>query len=394
MFLVLGLSLGFLFANFNNELYEEILHFPLFSIIFWGQTAQIGVTPELLSELAITFLFSIAMIEVRKALLPGGNLYPISKAWNPILGTLGGVLIPILVFLGGAWYLVTYQGMPTETFRGFASASATDIALAAIGARIIFGKEHPVSSYLLTAAILDDLIGLVIILIFYQEAAFNPIGLLYIGGAILGSLLLKRLNYQDWWLYLLPFGILSWYGFQIANLEADLCLLPIVLCMTPPKVGDDVGERNPSAIPTSMTKYEDTFTEPTEVLLFMFGFAQGGIVLSDSSVGWVTLLVLSSLLIGKFIGVFVFAKVGDLLLGAKLPEGIATKELLAICCFMGVGTTVATFIISSAWQGQYEYLANQGKLGAILTTGIPMSILVWRGLRSLFQNPQVEESAD
>lgn len=117
----------------------------------------------------MVFFFAIAAVEIVQSLSPGGDLNPLKKAVNPLMATMGGVLGPVAVYL----LLNSIIGSP-EYLRGWGIPTATDIALAWLVARFVFGDKHPAVSFLLLLAIADDAIGLVIIAIFYPDPV-NPV---------------------------------------------------------------------------------------------------------------------------------------------------------------------------------------------------------------------------
>ena len=127
----------------------------------------------------MAFFFGLAVKEIAEAFQPGGSLYPPTrKAVNPIFGTLGGVLGPIV-----AYFAILYAA--TSTFisddfgslaKGWGIPTATDISVAWVAAYSVFGAGHPAINFLLLVAIIDDGIGLVIIAIAYRDkdAAVDP----------------------------------------------------------------------------------------------------------------------------------------------------------------------------------------------------------------------------
>ena len=98
--------------------------------------------------------------------LPGETLDPVQKAVNPLLATIGGVIGPVTMY-----FLLNYFLGSPNLIRGWGIPTATDIALAWLAARLVFGTNHPVIAFLLLLAIADDAIGLVIIAVFYPRPA-------------------------------------------------------------------------------------------------------------------------------------------------------------------------------------------------------------------------------
>mmetsp|Transcript_35007 Transcript_35007/g.96836 ORF Transcript_35007/g.96836 Transcript_35007/m.96836 type:complete len:402 (+) Transcript_35007:257-1462(+) len=127
---------------------------------------------------------------------------------------------------------------------GWGVVTATDIPLAWVTARLVFGTGHPAVDYLLLLAVADDALGLVIIAVFYPDPDHptEPIWLLLVAAGIFVAFLLrrwhfriKRVKHQSWVPYVLLGGSLSWIGLSKAHLHAALALVPIVPFMPGPE---------------------------------------------------------------------------------------------------------------------------------------------------------------
>lgn len=117
-----------------------------------------------------------------------------------------------------------------ELRQGWGIPTATDIALAWLVARIVFGERHPAISFLLLLAIVDDAIGLVIIALFYPDPAHptQPAWLLLTMAGMFAAYLFRRFNFRNYWPYLLVGGVMSWFGLFRAHLHPALSLVFIV----------------------------------------------------------------------------------------------------------------------------------------------------------------------
>src|SRR5262245_23354588 len=165
--LITGIAVAMLAANFAPEAYANTLHwmpFRHFSVFGHALTFHF-----LVNDVFMVFFFGIAAKEITESCLPGGSLNPVGKAINPLLATLGGVIGPICVFLGGLWLLFDVFGVydpavddRAALLRGWGVPTATDIALAWLVARAIFGRGHPAVDFLLLLAVADDAIGLAV----------------------------------------------------------------------------------------------------------------------------------------------------------------------------------------------------------------------------------------
>ena len=308
----------------------------------------------------MVFFFGVAAKEITEACLPGGALNPPRKAVNPLMGTLGGVLGPVGCFFLFAWLLDA-----PEINRGWGIPTATDIALAWLVARLVFGKRHPAVSFLLLLAVADDAIGLAIIAVFYPDPN-NPVAPLWLGLVALGmvtALALKRRRVTSFWPYVVVAGGLSWFGLLSAHLHPALALVPIVPFM--PNRGRDEGlflERG-AGYPDTLNQFEHFFKRPVDFGLLTFGLANAGVAFS--SVGPATWAVAGALLVGKTVGITTFS-FGAHLAGFSLPEGMNAKTLALAGLVAGIGLTVALFVAGVAYTD--EALIGSAKMGALISS--------------------------
>ena len=191
----------------------------------------------IINDIFMVFFFGVAAKEITEACLPGGALNPPSKAINPLLGTIGGVLGPV-----GAYFLFNaVMGVPGwevgQWSNGWGIPTATDIALAWLIARLVFGNGHPAIAFLLLLAVADDGIGLVIIAIFYPSKDPVWLNLLWILPGMLVAYGFRKMNLRWWWPYIFIGGGLSWWGLYSAHLHPALALVPIVPLLPGPKTG-------------------------------------------------------------------------------------------------------------------------------------------------------------
>src|SRR5690606_614363 len=231
----------------------------------------------LVNDVFMAVFFGIAAKEIVEAALPGGALNPVKKALNPLLGTLGGILGPV-----GVYFAYVYFSGADEVARGWGIPTATDIALAWLVARVIFGAGHPAVSFLLLLAVADDAIGLGIIAIFYPDPA-HPVEPVYLGvvdAAMALAFALRKRGVQSFWPYVLVPGVLIWIGLFLAHLHPALALVAIVPFM--PASDHDAGvyvERHDDgdASLDTLNQFEHFFKIPVDLGLFFFGLANAGV---------------------------------------------------------------------------------------------------------------------
>lgn len=375
--LIGGVIAALIWANVDNHSYHAFLHYPLL-----GENFKIFGHPFnfhfLINDLFMVLFFGIAAVEITQAVSPGGSLNPISKAVNPLMGTLGGVLGPVGVFFLLCYVMplssLTQGEISLEMIRnGWGIPTATDIALAWLVARTVFGKAHPAVSYLLLLAVADDAIGLGIIAIFYPNPNY-PVEVQYLGLTALGMLVafgLRKMKVKNFWPYVLAAGGLSWLGLILAHLHPALALVFIV-----PFMPNDKGphgqlfEDEPGH--STLIEFEHFHKMPVDFGLFGFGLANAGVLFAG--INQVTWIILISLVIGKTFGVTLFGY-GAQFLGFRLPDGMNLRTLMVAGVVAGLGLTVALFVAGQA----YTNLELQGaaKMGALFSVAAaPIAIVL------------------
>jgi NhaA family Na+:H+ antiporter len=263
--------------------------------------------------------------------------------------------------------------------RGWGIPTATDIALAWLVARIVFGSRHPAISFLLLLAIADDAIGLVIIALFYTDPSqpIQPVWLLSTAFGMGIAYVLRRFKVYTYWPYLLVGGALSWFGLFKAHLHPALSLVVIVPFLPhPQKETLHIFEGN-LVDHSPMAHFEYEWKIIVDFGLFMFGLANAGV--QFATIGNATWLVLAALLIGKTSGIFSMACLGHLL-GYPLPARIRKKELALVGLIAGIGLTVALFVAGEAFTR--STIQGAAKMGALLSavSGVLAVIMgkVWK----------------
>jgi Na+:H+ antiporter, NhaA family len=311
------------------------------------------------NELFMVFFFGIAAVEITQSCLPGGDLNPVSKAVNPLLGTLGGVIGPVVVYLS----LNAMIGAP-ELRNGWGIPTSTDIALAWLAARIVFGSAHPAVSYLLLLAVADDAIGLAIIAIFYPNPNMpaEPIWLLLTVLGVAVAYIMRSFKLRSYWPYILVGGTLSWTGLHHAHLHPALALVFIIPFLPHAKNEHKHFFEEDQSDNTPLSRFEHEWKVVVDFGLFMFSLANAGV--QFSSMGTVTWLVLVSLVVGKTIGIFGFGWLATKL-GFGLPRGMKLRDLLVAGLIAGAGFTVALFVAGEAFTD--PVIRGAAKMGAIFS---------------------------
>jgi len=345
--LIAGVVTALLWANLDHKGYETVIHYsPL------GQGSHLNLH-FFANEILMVFFFGVAAKEITEAVLPGGALNPPRKAVNPLMGTIGGVVGPV-----GVYFALAALFDAPEIRIGWGIPTATDIALAWLIARMVFGARHPAVSFLLLLAVADDAIGLGIIAVFYPDPnnPVEPLWLLLLVGGMAATYALKRMKVMSFWPYVIIGGGLSWYALHAAHLHPALALVPVV-----PFIG----------FHDTLNAFEHFFKSPVDYGLFTFGLANAGVAVT--SVGPATWTVLGALIIGKTVGITGFSMAAAAL-GFPLPKGMNTRTLVLAALTGALGLTVALFVAGVAFQD--VGLQSAAKMGALLSSVAAPMVLV------------------
>ncbi len=407
--LIAGVVLGLLAANTNPHLYETWIEFNPFG----EHAAVLGHELTLhfiINGMFMCLFFGVATKEITQSTLPGGVLNPLRRAINPMVGTFGGVLGPAALYLALTW--VFYGG--TENFsavaNGWAIPTATDIALAWLVARLIFGASHPAVNFLLLLAVGDDAIGLGIIAIFYPDPnhPVQPIWLLLVVSGMASAYIIRRFRIRWWPVYILVGGTLSWVGLAKAGVEPALALVPIVPFLPHSGHAQGLSEEEAMIVDVAdgiahnhththvqvfglsvLDQFEHQLKLFVDVGLFFFAFANAGVAFS--SVGLVTMMVLVSLIAGKAIGVTLFSWAASLV-GFPLPDGMGVRHLLVAGIIAGLGLTVALFVAAKAFPDGSPF-QDPGKMGAVLSIASALVAFVIGWALKVRGRPSATETA-
>lgn len=397
LLLLSGAAIALIWCNISPDTYHHVVDGTLFENDFIGYK-KITDGGEvyyrislhyLVNDIFMAFFFAIAGKEVWEAVSLKNGALRGKKAMTPLFAAAGGMAAPIVIYLGLA--LVFGSETYSAVANGWAVPTATDIAFSYLIGRVIFGRGHPAVKFLLLLAIADDAAGLLILAIFYPSGELVPEWLLVSLVAVAATFFLfnwlpRRLDRDKsnrpnstfvhsalgFWPYLIA-GMVSYYAFQESGIHTALCLVPVVIAI--PHADCDFGIfADPKKNHTDLlNEIEYKLAPPVEIILFFFGLANAGVLLS--TIGIPTLLVLAGLLIGKPIGILLFGWLAAYPLKFGMPEGMTITDVLIVGFIAAVGFTVALFIASVAFNpGPVQDAAKMGALLSLSSAIIAIAI--------------------
>lgn len=285
----------------------------------------------------MAIFFLLVGLEIKREVLSGG-LSSLRQAMLPLLCAFGGAIVPALI------YLIINQG--TNTGGGWGIPMATDIAFA-LAILALLGKKVPLSLkvFLAALAIVDDLIAILVIAIFYSTE-LHTIYLAYAGAVLLLLYLFNRLGVRSLIFYLVP-GLFIWYFIHHSGIHATVAGVLTAITI-PEKV--KAGRGSP------LLKLEHALASPVNfVIVPLFALANTNIRFEATMLGGLVsplgIGVILGLCLGKPLGIFLMSKLAVALNIAQLPDGANWKQVIGVGSLAGVGFTMAIFIALLSFTG-------------------------------------------
>lgn len=418
--LLIAAAVALIWANSSlAPYYHALWHMPLSigvgdfsfsqSLHFW------------INDALMTVFFLVVGMEVRRE-IHEGSLSNLRQAALPIAAAAGGVILPALLYLS--------LNMDSVRQHGWAVPTATDIAFA-VGLLALLGRSIPanVRVFLLALAIIDDIVAVLIIALFYSG------GLDYSGFAIAGLGLLmviglQRMGIGAAYAYIVP-GAVLWVG--LLKTGAHPTLAGVVLGLMTPVIPIRMRERPLDMLariageltgrPSSASRDVDHMNAHLRELrlaqrellppvvrmqsvlhpwvafgimpLFALanaGISLDGIDLSTDGAQWVTAGVVFALVIGKPVGIVGISWLLVRLGWCALPPGVSWGGIWLTGLLAGVGFTMSMFIAMLAFTD--GNLLGAAKLGVLLGSVAAAALgMIWgtiyaRGLRDADDNIQ------
>ncbi len=309
-----------------------------------------------INDVLMAIFFFLVTLEIKREFIQGELSNP-KQAVLPIIGAVGGMLVPALI------YIVINLG-DSVTLKGWAIPSATDIAFS-LGVLSLLGKRVPLSLkvFLTALAIIDDL-GAIVIIAFFYSGKIQTTYLILMLVAVIILLILNRLNVKNFLPYLIV-GIFLWEFTHASGIHATIA--GVLLALTIPHKD----KKNKNFHKNSMLIKLEHFISPYVAFGIMpiFAFANAGVALEGvnmaSLLNPVPFGIFCGLFFGKQIGVFLFSYLSIKLKFAEMPNNSNWATFYGVGVLTGIGFTMSLFVGNLAFVGAEQHLDGV-KIGVLL----------------------------
>lgn len=411
------------FALVNSPLAESFAHLLHAELAVTGTPLSVHMSfHHWVNDGLMTLFFLLMGLEIKREFLVG-ELSSIKKALTPIIGAVGGMMVPAAIFWG-----FNPTGPAAD---GWGIPMATDIAFA-IGVLTLLGGRipRPLFVFLVSLAIVDD-IGAVLVIAFFYTSQLSLGWLMAAGGMTLLLIVVNLMGVRS----LIPYGLLGgllWFTVLESGVHATIA--GVILAFTVParasfdpilftrrvrdladlfdqhhaparnilvnqrqtEIAESIHATAEGAL-APLQRLEHQLHLPVAYLVIpLFALMNAGIAIDAGRVVEalthpVTLGVFVGLVAGKVVGIF-----GGVALAVKagwtsLPQGLTLSHIFGASMLGGIGFTMSVFVADLAYVGESATLdfAKMGVVSASLVAGIGGAAWLYR-----IGAPKEEETAD
>jgi NhaA family Na+:H+ antiporter len=312
----------------------------------------------------LAIFFFVVGLELKREFV-AGDLRDPARAALPIAAAIGGMAVPALIFTAFT------AGAGDGAARGWAVPTATDIAFAvAVLAVVSTHLPAALRTFLLTLAVVDDLLAITVIAVFYTPR-LNVAALL---GALvplaLFAVLVQRRVRSGW--LLIPLALLTWALVHESGIHATVA--GVLLGFTVPVMRSD---RDGDGTGPGLAEHFEHLVRPVSagVAIPVFAFFAAGVTFGGYD-GLVTALkdpialgVVAGLVLGKAVGVFGTSRLLAALTHADLDPSLRWVDVLGVSLLAGIGFTVSLLI------GELAYGAGSAREGIVKVAVLVGSLL-------------------
>ncbi len=313
-----------------------------------------------INDVLMAIFFFLVSLEIKREFVKGELSNP-KQAMLPIIGAVGGMVVPAAVYI-----IINIDD--STRLNGWAIPSATDIAFS-LGVLSLLGKRVPISLkvFLTALAIIDDL-GAIIIIAFFYSGNIQSIYLILMLVSVILLIIFNRMNINSFLPYLIV-GLFLWEFTHQSGIHATIA--GVLLALTIPHNTKNESKSLLLKLEHSISPYVAFGIMP------IFAFANAGVSLEGLT--FATLLnpvplgIVCGLFFGKQIGVFLFSYLSVYFKLAEKPNNSNWVSFYAVSILTGIGFTMSLFVGNLAFANNLEF-----------SDGVKIGVLVGSLLSTLF----------
>lgn len=377
--LIVAAAAAMLVANLAPVFYAELRHIHVGTTIL-GINLDLSLAHWAADGLLAIFFFMVGL-ELKREFVAGDLRSP-KTALVPVAAAIGGVALPAAIYTAFTF------GDPVAV-QGWAIPAATDIAFAlAVLAVISSHLPTALRTFLLTLAVADDLIAILIIAFFYSSGlvpsflAWNILPV--VAFWIIAHKAQHFLSHHWWapWVTLFPLAAISWALVYNSGVHATIAGVILAFCVpVRPASGDDEDHGLAEIFEHRIRPFSAGVAVP------IFAFFSAGVALGgwDGFTAAVTspigLGVIVGLVVGKAVGITGATWLVTRLRHASLDPTLAWIDVFGLAVLGGIGFTVSLLVSELSFP--QELLQDHAKV-AVLTASVLAALLasVILGLRN------------
>lgn len=322
----------------------------------------------------LAVFFFVVGVELKHELRVG-SLSNLREAAVPMLAAVGGMVVPALAYVS----VVLLSGTD-GVLTGWPIPTATDIAFA-LGVLAVFGRGLPVALrvFLLTLAVVDDLLAIIVIAVFYTET-ISFLSLIAAVVCVLVFGFIATRNWARWWM-LLPVAAIAWWLMHESGVHATVA--GVLLGFTVPTVAIGTTSQARTLV------YEHAVRPfSTAVALPAFAFLSAGVTIVGNDLAAIlgspiALGILTGLTAGKVIGVLATTLLVTHVTGFRLPPGLGIRDLLGVGFLTGIGFTVSLLMAELSFSDPAQLASAKAAvlLASLIAATLGAACLRWTASR-------------
>lgn len=415
--------------NLYNDFWTQEIRLQLGDFNIFSHAGHPMSLLQFINDALMAVFFFTIGLEIKREVLVG-ELSSFRQALLPIMGAVGGMICPVLI------YFLLSKG--TDYVDGAAIPMATDIAFS-LGILALLGSRVPISLkiFLTTLAVVDDIGGIIVIATCYSTG-IEWVYLAYAAAGFALLLLGARFGIQSK-IYYVGIGGIVWFFFLNSGIHPTIAGVLVAFCVPAEpvyapkkyvkKIRKAISQFNEEddetlnartilnrdqldylkqvesasdKVISPLQDLEDSLHPTTNFFIIpLFAFANAGIFLLDidpaTIVEGISLAIILGLVAGKFIGILLFSWLTVALKWAPMPEKANWKMMASVAMLGGIGFTVSLFIANLTFAGMREhgdYLLNHAKIG-IVVGSLLSGILAYLMLHHFLpKEPQDDDDED